>query len=114
MAVTVVSRTKYSEGNILTEDIALSGLTAGALEVITHTGYADLAPVSVDFTLTTKATDGSLILPVWESSSATSETVSVRFMTDGGSAAGALGTLRLKWLGAARQDRQSSASDNNT
>lgn len=115
MAATVVSRTKYSEGNILVQDIALSGLTANQLETITHTGYDDLAPVSVDFYLTTKPTDGSLLQFVWESSAATSETVSVRFMTTaGGSLTGALGTLRLKWKGVAPQARQSIAQDNNT
>lgn len=115
MAATVVSRKLYSEGNVLVEEVALSGLSANQLEAVTHTGYDALAPQSVEFTLTTKPTDGSLLQYVWESSSTSADTVSVRFMTTaGGSLTGALGTLKLKWLGVARQDRQSIASDNNT
>ena len=114
MAHTVNSRElKGNSGTGLVEEITLSGLTANALEVITVTAENQLAPSRLDFTITTRPTDGSLLQWVWESSSAADETVSVRFMCQaGGSLTGAVGVLSCFYREAARQDGESIDSDN--
>lgn len=114
MAHTVTNREfKGNNATGLTEEITLSGLSADQLEAISVTAENQLVPHKLDFRLTTKPTDGSLVQWVWESSSAANETVSVRFMCQaGGSLTGAVGVLTCYYLQAARQDGESIDSDN--
>lgn len=114
MAHTVDAREFVGNSGVgLVEKITLSGLTANQLEVITVTAENQLLPSRLDFTLTTRPTDGSLLQWVWESSSVSAETISVRFMCQaGGSLTGAVGVLSCFYTDAARQDGESIDADN--
>lgn len=115
MAHTVDSRVLVGNntGPGLREEITLSVLQANELEAISVQAENQLVPDRLDFRLTTRPTDGSLLQWVWESSSASAETVSVRFMCQaGGSLTGAVGVLTCYYDKAARQDGESIDSDN--
>ena len=94
-------------------------MTSAALVTLpVSDGFSNLAPRHVDFVVTTRPTDGSDVYMSWESTDANTEDdseIDLRFRADaGGSLGGAVIKVMVKFLEAARQDRQSIASDNNT
>src|SRR3990167_1834904 len=109
----------WSEGQLTVVEKTLSALTSAALVTLpVSDGFSNLAPRHVDFVVTTRPTDGSDVYMSWESTDANTEDdseIDLRFRADaGGSFGGAVIKVMVKFLEAARQDRQSIASDNNT
>lgn len=112
---TVDATRSWSEGQLLVIEKTLSGLTSSALVNLPTSGPTALAPRFVEFVTSTRPTDGSTIGMSWEASDTTNTEVDLRFVaSDGGSLGGGKVKVLLKYLEAARQDRQSIAADNNT
>lgn len=99
MAATVNTNKVIGMVPYLLNDIKLSGLTAGATEVLSHNGPRGVAPDEIDLEVTTPPTDGSGVKWSHTADSTTNNTSSIKFDTDaGGSLSGALVTVHLKWL----------------
>ncbi len=112
---TLVSRSRYSEGQHYCEDLELSTLTAGAIQSTAHQGPERLAVKSFSFYVKTSATSADPVFLTYAGTDTTNNEIDYRFDTvAGGDLAGAVVVLKCEWLEGARQDRQSIASDNNT
>ncbi len=116
---TVDSTRIWSEGQLTVLEKTLSGLTGGALVTLpVSDAFTKCAPHRVDFTVTTKPTDGSDVYMSWESTEANTESdseVDLRFKAGaGGSLSGCILKVYCKFLDSGQQGRQSIASDNNT
>lgn len=114
MAATVVSRNLHYRGQCVTEQIELSGLTAGGQESITMTGVTLVTPSDITLRTKTEATSLDPVLLGGWSRTASTSTLVVRFDTlAGGDLSGAVVVLTLSWTDQARQDGQSINQDNN-
>jgi hypothetical protein len=110
---TVEAVRAFREGDSTVIEQTLSGLTSSALVNLPTRGESALAPNRVDFTVTTKPTDGSAVSMVWEASDTTDTEVDLRFRADGGgSLSGCILKVYLKYLDEARQDGTSINTDN--
>lgn len=116
---TVDSTRIWSEGQLVVLEKTLSGLTGGALVTLpVSDAYTKAAPHRVDFTVTTKPTDGSDVYMSWESTVANTESdseIDLRFKAGGGgSLTGCVLKVYAKFVTSGQQGRQSIAADNNT
>lgn len=95
-----------------TQQFDLSGLTAGATVNLPHDGPTATAVDFVEFALTTRPTDGSLVSLSSYSTDTTNSELDLRFDTQaGGALDGAVVRVLAHWRAAGRQDGQSINQD---
>lgn len=91
MAASVTSKTVVVVPAVVTRH-TMSSLTAGLQETVSHLGPSGVTPDTVEFVLTTAPYSMLPVSLVWDSTSTSANTVTVRLISDG-SLDGAAGTL---------------------